>query len=103
MLRLLGMAVAVSAAASISLAAGLPARGVSGNYIEARTADVFTGPCFANGEVEMNGVRYGAGQIIVIEPGEVTDFKAVTAATTAVVKIPGALNDKYMETACSTS
>ncbi len=55
------------------------------------------------GEVEMNGVRYGAGQIIVIEPGEVTDFKAVTAATTAVVKIPGALNDKYMETACSTS
>jgi hypothetical protein len=55
MLKLLGMAVAVSAAASISLAAGPPARGVSGNYIEARTADVFTGPCFANGEVEMNG------------------------------------------------
>jgi len=36
--------------ASISWAAG-----VSGNYIEARTADVFTGPCFANGEVEING------------------------------------------------
>ena len=55
MLKLMRMAVVVSAAASISLAAGLPARGVSGNYIEARTADVFTGPCFANGEVEMNG------------------------------------------------
>jgi len=53
-----------------------------------------------SGEVEMNGVRYGAGQIIVIEPGDVTDFKAFTAATTAVVKIPGALNDKYMETPC---
>jgi len=50
MLKLMRMAAVVSAAASISLAAG-----VSGNYIEARTADVFTGPCFANGEVEMNG------------------------------------------------
>jgi len=55
------------------------------------------------GEVEMNGQRYVAGQIIVIEPGDVTDFKAITDATTAVVKIPGALNDKYMESACSTS
>src|SRR5947199_3739309 len=42
-------------AASISFAAGLPARSVSGNYIEARTADVYTGPCFANGEAEING------------------------------------------------
>jgi len=46
---------AVLAAASVSFAAGVPARSVSGNYIEARTADVYTGPCFANGEVEMNG------------------------------------------------
>ena len=50
-----------------------------------------------SGEVEMNGVRYGAGQIIVIEPGDVTDFHAITDATTTVVKIPGVLNDKYME------
>ena len=55
MLNLMRMAAVVSVAVSISLAAGLPARGLSGNYIEARTADVFTGPCFANGEVEMNG------------------------------------------------
>ncbi len=42
--------------ATISLAAGLPAHSsANGNYIEARTADVWTGPCFANGEVEMNG------------------------------------------------
>jgi quercetin dioxygenase-like cupin family protein len=55
------------------------------------------------GEVEMNGARYAAGDILVIEPNEVTDFKALTNATTAVVKIPGALNDKYMEQTCSTS
>ena len=45
----------LSAASLVSWAAGIPARGLSGSYIEARTADVYTGPCFANGEIEMNG------------------------------------------------
>lgn len=48
------------------------------------------------GEVEMNGVRYATGDIIVIEPGDVTDFRAITDVTTTVVKIPGAPNDKYL-------
>ncbi len=30
-------------------------RNISGNYMEARTADTYTGPCFANGEVDING------------------------------------------------
>jgi hypothetical protein len=55
-MKLICTAVTVlSAAAIVSFAAGLPARSVSGNYMEARTADVYTGPCFANGEVEING------------------------------------------------
>jgi len=45
----------LGAAAFVSSAAGIPAHGLTGNYIEARTADVYTGPCFANGEIEMNG------------------------------------------------
>src|SRR5579872_1327003 len=45
----------LAAAVSVSFAATLPGRSVTGNYIEARTADVFTGPCFANGEAEING------------------------------------------------
>lgn len=48
-----------------------------------------------SGTVEMNGVRHEAGDIIVVEPGETTDFLAVTDATNAVVKLPGASNDKY--------
>jgi hypothetical protein len=48
-------AAGVFLAASLSFAASFPARSVSGNYIEARTSDVYTGPCFANGEVGMNG------------------------------------------------
>src|SRR3954470_19240059 len=55
MLKVLGTATLAFAAASVSFAAGLPARTVTGNYIEARTADVYTGPCFANGEVEQVG------------------------------------------------
>jgi anti-sigma factor ChrR (cupin superfamily) len=49
-----------------------------------------------SGEAEMNGMRYLAGDIIIIEPGDATDFRTITAVTTAVVKIPGALDDKYM-------
>jgi len=40
---------------TLSFAEGIPPHSVTGTYIEARTADVFTGPCFANGEVEMAG------------------------------------------------
>lgn len=50
-----------------------------------------------DGIVEMNGVSYKKGDIIVIEPGEATNFRAVTDSTNAVVKIPGALNDKFIE------
>ena len=56
MLKVLGIAVVVfSTAVSVSFAAGIPSRSINGNYIEARTADVYTGPCFANGEIEMAG------------------------------------------------
>jgi hypothetical protein len=56
MLKVLCTAAAVSAmAASFSFAATVPVRSIHGNYIEARTADVYTGPCFANGEAEQVG------------------------------------------------
>jgi hypothetical protein len=47
------------------------------------------------GTVRMNGAEYSAGTIVVIEPGEAADFAALTDAVTAVVKIPGARNDKF--------
>ncbi len=43
------------AAAAIVSAAGLPKNTVRGNYVEARTADVYTGPCFAMSEVNLTG------------------------------------------------
>jgi len=47
------------------------------------------------GEVEMNGRRFSQGDIIVIPPGEGTDFLAITDTVTTVVKLPGAPDDKY--------
>jgi quercetin dioxygenase-like cupin family protein len=47
------------------------------------------------GRVEMNGHRYGAGEIVVLDPGEPTDFRALTPATTVVVKVPSVPGDKY--------
>ena len=35
--------------------AGAPAIDVMGEYVEARTADVYTGACFANSEVQLTG------------------------------------------------
>ena len=49
-----------------------------------------------SGKVRMNGELYSAGDIIVIEPGEATDFEVLEDVTTVVVKYPGAQNDKYM-------
>ncbi|WNX85160.1 hypothetical protein RWV98_02465 [Agathobaculum sp. NTUH-O15-33] len=49
------------------------------------------------GTVRMNGIEYHAGDIIVMEPGETTDFLAVTDAVNTVVKLPGANHDKYVE------
>ena len=47
------------------------------------------------GEARMNGATYRAGDIVRIEPGESTDFEAVTDVTTVVAKVPSVAGDKY--------
>ncbi len=47
------------------------------------------------GKICMNSKEYVAGDIIIMEPGEITDFLAMTDAENVVVKLPGANNDKY--------
>ena len=48
------------------------------------------------GRVTMFNQEFSEGDIIVVEPGEATDFKALTDATNVVVKLPGANDDKYV-------
>lgn len=49
-----------------------------------------------SGQVRINGEVYGPGAIIVMEPGDVTDFEALTDVVNAVIKVPGPNNDKYI-------
>ena len=96
MLNVLRTAALVSAAASISFAASLPSRGVTGNYIEARTADVYTGPCFANGEIEMAGKEAVLGWKINRGSWQGVDLAGL--GVVAVVRSEHTLGNAYEET-----
>jgi len=50
-----------------------------------------------SGHVEMCGKHFKKGDIIVLEPGEGTSFKAKTETTCTVVKIPSVANDKFFK------
>lgn len=48
------------------------------------------------GRVMMCGKEWTAGDILTIEPGEATDFLALTDTVTVVVKLPSAPADKHL-------
>ncbi len=50
-----------------------------------------------SGKARMFDREWKAGDIIVAEPYDCTDFLALEDCVSLVVKIPGANNDKYME------
>jgi quercetin dioxygenase-like cupin family protein len=47
------------------------------------------------GNVKMKDREWSAGDIVIIEPGDVTDFLALSETINVVVKVPGASNDKF--------
>jgi hypothetical protein len=49
-----------------------------------------------SGEVEINGVHLQAPVVFVINKGEIVRPKFITDVAMVVVKIPGALNDKFI-------
>src|SRR5258708_29740805 len=89
--------------AAPAFGASLPTTQVRGEYIEARTADVYTGPCFANSEVELAGdlavmgwkIEKGSFQGVnldglsvmgvVLAQGTLGDFMHPVVATKAVI------------------
>ncbi|MGR5246950.1 hypothetical protein ACPV4Z_00290 [Vibrio aestuarianus] len=50
-----------------------------------------------SGKAKMKDKVLNEGDILRINPGEYTDFEALEDTVTTVVKLPGALNDKYLE------
>ena len=49
-----------------------------------------------SGKVKMNGVEYEEEDVVTIEPYESTDFEALERTVCSVVKLPGAIDDKYL-------
>jgi hypothetical protein len=88
--------VVVSAVVGLGLmvASAIPgSAAIKGDYIEARSADVYTGPCFANGEVGLVGNE--AIPAWKIKEG---DWKGTTLdglGVVAVVKARATLGDPY--------
>ena len=51
-----------------------------------------------SGSVRMNSRVFSAGDIVLLEPGEPTNFEAITeGVVTVVVKTPSVIGDKYVE------
>lgn len=50
----------------------------------------------ASGAICMSGKRYISGEIVVISPGEATDFLAIEDSITVVVKNPSVRGDKIV-------
>jgi quercetin dioxygenase-like cupin family protein len=48
------------------------------------------------GRVIMSGQEFGAGDIIIMEPGDVCECRYLEDTYTVVVKVPGVLDDKYL-------
>jgi hypothetical protein len=71
------------AALLLALAAPAGAAGITGHYIEARTCDVWTGPCFANAEVNLGGKNAVLGW--KIDKGTLGDVKLDGLGVVAVV------------------
>jgi hypothetical protein len=81
---------------SSAFAAGLPtvSNTVSGNYVEARTADVYTGPCFANSEVGLTGDLAVMGWKINKGSWDGVSLNGLSVA--AVVRAKSTLGDYFL-------
>src|SRR5882762_9631463 len=79
------------AISSLAFAADLPSTGIRGEYIEARTADVYTGPCFANSEVELSGDLAVLGW--KIEKGSFQGVSLDGLSVMGVIRAQGTLGD----------
>ncbi len=77
---------------AVALGAGV---GISGTYVEARTADVYTGPCFANSEVGLVGNE--AIMAWRVDDGGWDGVDLSGLSVLAVVRSEATLGDPYAE------
>ena len=82
-------------AAGSVLAAKQPAPGISGGYLEVRSCDVYTGPCFANGEMGLAGKE--AVMVWAVREGSWNGVALDGLNVIAVVKTDGTMGNLRYE------
>ncbi|MEW6208535.1 MAG: DUF1326 domain-containing protein [Acidobacteriota bacterium] len=85
----------MSAVVMLALAATASAQQISGDYIETRSADIYTGPCVANGEVNLVG-----DQAILawrVSRGQWNGVALDGLSVVGVVKAGATLGDQYSD------
>ncbi len=85
--------VAALGVAVLALSISLPAQQIRGDYVESRSADVYTGQCFANGEVNLVGNEAILGWHIRSGSWNGIALDGLTVA--AAVHARGTLGDPY--------
>ena len=73
----------LAAVALVAAALPVSAAGVTGQYVECRTCDVWTGPCFANAEMNWGGKN--AVMAWKVENGSLGDVKLDGLSVVAVI------------------
>lgn len=77
-----------------AFAASLPSSEIRGEYLEARTADVYTGPCFANSETGFTGNVAVMGW--KIEKGAFQGVPLDGLSVMGVIRAKGTLGDYFL-------
>jgi hypothetical protein len=93
MKKCLMTAVSLLSLSTLAFGASLPRSSVQGEYVEARTADVYTGPCFANGEVDLVGDLAVFGWRVTKGTWQGVNLDGL--AVVAAVKASATLGDRY--------
>jgi Protein of unknown function (DUF1326) len=91
--RTITAAVLFLALAGLGFAAGFSAHDIYGTYVEARTADVYTGPCFANSEVGLVGQLAVFGWKVTNGSWQGVDLSGLSVV--GVVRASHTLGDVY--------
>jgi hypothetical protein len=97
MLRTHTTTVVVAAAALLGTAPWASAENISGHYLEARTCQVYTGPCFANGESGLAG--HDAVMAWTIQEGKHQGIDLAGLSVVVVVRADATLGFAGLENA----
>lgn len=73
------------------LVTSAPAADISGEYLEARTCDVYTGPCFANAEINIAGKK--AVMAWKVDRGSWNNVELDGLSVALIVRAEGTLGD----------